>query len=193
MNKSYIKCLEKKLPCQCEEEIQNYFVMNLDTCNYVISLLKYDLNEEKIYKIIRETKNCYRIVDVNKNNDLKIDKITIKNEELIIQELSGNKLTFKRYGVAMTTNRIDYFSKNISLINKALAKRGYDNLEIILNEKLLNCNCNNDLGELNFIWNEAMTESWSIEIVEDSLIINKILIMELNDSIITKRKVSYKW
>jgi mRNA degradation ribonuclease J1/J2 len=196
MNKDYIKCLERKLPCECEKEIVTYFVMHLDTIHSTIIMRRYeDLIEEETYEIKGEAKNSYKIMDSNKVNTV-IGKIIIKRNRLFLYGMANKVVVFDCYGTSEFSNVIEYTKENISLLNKAFLKRRLDSLETILNVKSLNCHCNNDLGKMNFVWSDNDSlKSWILEMRADSLQISTIVKKDsdIGDSIFTKKVVRYNW
>lgn len=196
MNTDYIKCLETKLPCECEKEVGTYFVMHLDTIHSVVIMRRYeDLIEEETYEIKNEGKNSYKIMDSNKTNAV-IGKIIVRRNRLFLYGVKNKVIVFDCYGTSEFSNTIEYTNENISLLNKAFLKRKFDSLEEILNVKSLNCHCNRTSDEVNLVWSESDSlKYWILVIKADSLKISTIVKQDsdIGDSIFTKKIVRYKW
>ncbi|CAN5491513.1 hypothetical protein BH10BAC1_BH10BAC1_08600 [soil metagenome] len=78
-----------------------------------------------------------------------------------------------------------------------MAKRGYPQIEEIVNSDSLACYCNKWKGNINFLYSLGKSQSWLLEIKNDSLYIDLVTYPsedpDPDDPIIPKKFKAYKW
>jgi hypothetical protein len=197
LNISYIECLKNKLPCECEESLQNYFSIALDTNsdskNYGIALSKYDQMEPFIYPIKKIRSNEFEILLAQELNS-SWAKLIIRNDSLyLIEKDVLSKFIKSEMSEEYAAQHIQI--DNVNLLNKSLAARKYPKLEQIVNQDSLRCECNKWLANSNVLFVKGKPKSWIIKMVNDSLQIMEIINVERDpdDPVQTKKIASYKW
>ena len=195
-NIKYIKCMNNKLPCECEEELKNYFVLQLDTIKNRIFLLRHENTEIEHYNIKKFSKNNFNIYLKKENQEVNYGRIIIKGKKIIVQVHNNRKSEFRLYGLTESKNDIDYYFYNLKMLNNALIKRGYDPLETIVSDSLYACHCNKDFGKkINLVSNIDGSKSWIIEVVDNNLIIHSIKNVDPSpgDTLIIEKFSVLKW
>jgi hypothetical protein len=172
MSVSYIKCLEKHLPCDCQKkEIHSLIRLNLqDKYATIYDGIIYDPNTFDIKEINNGFFQAFYTKSRSYKNDtlIVIGMLQIINDTLYFTDNDNIKIAFINYG-----NPNDgiwaYDKEHVRLMNQALLKRNYEPLDKILNNDSLKCGCNKELGEINLI--HAGSQIYILEQSKDSLFI----------------------
>lgn len=176
LNTAYVKCLEKKLPCHCQETIGSYYSLVLDrdetSKNFGVSLSKFDQMEPYTYPIKKLNDNEYGIYE-SVTDTLNWAKIDIDAGELNFAGRSTSS-TFVASTGTRSYDPTHYLLDNVVLLNDALTTRRYPTLETILNEDYLNCDCNKWMDGVNVVSVRGKPKSWIITLRGEYLVIDKI-------------------
>jgi hypothetical protein len=199
INVKYKRCLENKLPCECEKITKTYFTISLDTNakseSFGALFLKYDENEFDEYNIEKKPDNTYGAFRKIKDSIYSMGHLVLKNDSLYYFDEENVKSAFIHYG--NSNDEYDYRKENISLLDNAFIKRGYHKLENILNQDSLSCDCNKELGKINLISIDKKSRAWIIEQDKDSLLlydyVNSSEGKREPPAIIKKLFKGYKW
>jgi len=199
LNAKYIECLKNKLPCECEKNIKEYFSLIIDTNslseNFGVSLLKFDLMEPDVFPMKKVGTNRYSIL-MNKEDTTGWAQIFIKKDSIFLIE-NNTQFAFCKTNHSIKYDIQHYKFDNIDLLNKSLAKRGYPKIEEIVNSDSLACYCNKWKGNINFLYSLGKSQSWLLEIKNDSLYIDLVTYPsedpDPDDPIIPKKFKAYKW
>jgi hypothetical protein len=121
-------------------------------------------------------------------------KVVIKGDELQFIE-SGVVSKFTKSKKSNGYDLEHYYKDNVDLLNKAFVSRGYPKLEEIVQEKILNCDCNKWMGHVDLLSVRGAPKSWIIEMKDDSLHILKVTNADRDpdDPVETEKVGSYKW
>jgi hypothetical protein len=197
LNIKYVKCLKNSLPCECEKKIKEYYSLvwdtNADSKKFGIALLNFEQMEPYIYPIKKITSNEYAVLKYERN-DSSWAKVVIKGDELQFIE-SGVVSKFTKSKKSNGYDLEHYYKDNVDLLNKAFVSRGYPKLEEIVQEKILNCDCNKWMGHVDLLSVRGAPKSWIIEMKDDSLHILKVTNADRDpdDPVETEKVGSYKW
>jgi hypothetical protein len=193
INEKYIKCLETKLPCDCELAVSPSFALRIDTN---VNSVNYGLElggREFIHCELAKNDSWY---SVGLNYGDSIEKIgTLKIEHDTVYFLSKNKEEIIKYFNIEYSDEEDdflYDKYNVFLIDQALKVRGYPTLKKILSSDSLYAGCSDD--SYNFIHGKD-SKSWIIEQNRDSVYIYEHLNSADGKHSIVKKKLlkKYKW
>ena len=174
---SYIKCLEKQLPCECQGN-EAYSFINLDTTKNRIIIHENIVYDPNIYDIRKIRKNQYQIYQEKylshkfKDTIIVVGTLQIISDTLFYINSHNKKISFIIYGVK-NGDEGEYYKEHVKLINKALKKTSNTTLETILKSDSLSCNCNPELGTINLVCCNRNNYAWILETRKDSLFIYK--------------------
>jgi hypothetical protein len=173
---SYVKCLEKELPCECQKK-EEHSLINLDTIGGYITLYNGLIYDPPAYKFKRKSTNTFEVYNSEyvtesyKNIDFIVGILQITSDNLsFIDNRTTNKTTFIRYGKYGDEYKA-YTNEHVRLLNKALIKRNYPTLEKILHTDSLGCNCNPELNVINLVGSGK--KAWILEQSNGTLFIYK--------------------
>jgi hypothetical protein len=198
-NTKYIECLKSKLPCECEKDLESYYSLVIDTNssskNFGVALSKYDLLEPNIFPIKKTGQYEYAVLD-NKGDASIWAKIFIRKDTIYLNE-NNVQSVFSKTNNSSAYDVQHYKFDNIDLLNKALTKKGYPRLEEIVKSDSLACYCNKWKGNINFLYSLDKSQSWLLEIKNDSLFIDLVTYPsedpDPDDPIIPQKFKAYKW
>lgn len=197
---SYVKCLEKELPCECQKK-EEHSLINLDTIAGYLTLYNGLIYDPDSYKLKRKGSNTFEVyytkyvTESYKDIDFVVGILQIISDSLsFIDNKTTNKTIFIRYGKYGDEYKA-YTNEHIRLLNKALTKRNYTTLEKTLQADSLGCNCNPELNIINLIWSRK--KAWILEQSNDTLFIykwinipdTKTLDLKIEKKLVDK----YKW
>jgi hypothetical protein len=197
LNVGYIECLENRLPCECERLTETYYSIVVDTIskskNYGVALLKFNQMEPYIYPIKRIDSNKYAVLK-SKKDSTSWGSIIMKKDSLYF---TYDNILSKFFN-SKNANAYDwksYMAGNVTLLNRSFVKRGYPKLEEITKQDSLLCNCNKWMGNVDLLYVKGKSQSWILEIKNDSLHIDVIINADRDpdDPVHTEKLISYKW
>ena len=127
LNVKYEECLKNKLPCECEEIVQTYYSIALDTNinskNYGIALSKFEQMEPFIYPIDKINENEYEVLKKRGSNTYWA-KLVVKKDTLYFSE--NNMLSkFVKSEKCKVFDVQHYTVDNVDLLNKSFIAHGY--------------------------------------------------------------------
>lgn len=162
MSVDYLNCLKTSLPCECEK-LNEYFIISLDTTKNFALLYEGKANYDySLYDFQAISKDNFKVYtkEYSQETIVTIGQIKIKNDKLLFISPSGKQTQFVMYG---TGDNDSYFKEHIKLLNEALALRGYESLNKILQSDGLKCWCNWELeGGMNSVF-ESDKGEWILE------------------------------
>jgi hypothetical protein len=200
----YVKCLESKLPCDCEKRSEP-FLARVDTFeksktyNTVLFYeggTNYDYN---LYRLKKESAGTFKVFSerIEQGNEKTISVIGVLQyveDAIYFTDTAENKTVFINYGNE-GDDMFSYGPEHVALLNKAFVKRNYPSLENVLKTDSLSCACNWELGGMNLI--SGGKNAWILEQRNDSLFIydwvDKPNRKSTNMSIKKKLFQGYKW
>ncbi|MGC4101990.1 hypothetical protein [Ferruginibacter sp.] len=201
LNTKYIKCMESKLPCECERSIPGYYAFSIDTnkLSNTFGMQAYFKNSIEYDVIDLQKLNTHHFLAYIKKEAATdtVGYIQYKNGFIIFKDNTGRSTDFKRISGEITELDFAYLKDNIKLLNLALQKRGYPAIEKILSQDSLNFGCNYELASSNAITIEGKSRAWLVKLEKGILLIYEILEGNENKTITFKPKLklikSYKW
>lgn len=183
INVSYRNCLTTDLPCACQQK-EKYPLLRLDSGSVTVyEGIVYDPNS---YALKSTGNNMYQVGSTG--------AVRITGDTLYYTDTTGIKNTFVRYGTSQD-DQWAYYKEHIQLFDQALAKRNYPALEKIVRTDSLHCNCNPELGVVNFV--SAKNKGWLLEKKDNTVFIYEWTNMpdgKMADYKMKKRLVGkYEW
>ena len=197
LNIHYIECLKNMLPCECEKLAKTYFSFFININNtgkYYVTLFKFDEMEPNIYPLKKLNGNEYVLYKTFKDST-QWGNLIIENDTLSFIE-NGNVLKFTKSTNVKGDNQC-YVVDNVSILNESFIKRNYPKLEEIVKQDSLWLDCNKWMNNINLLSVKSKTQSWMLEIKNDSLFINVISYPNddphPDDPFISERFKVFKW
>ncbi|MBS1504274.1 MAG: hypothetical protein JST32_19555, partial [Bacteroidetes bacterium] len=144
----YISCLRRGLPCDCEKMVNKFISITTDTTlnpnQQRISLFAHGQIEPLFYKLTRLGRNRYEILE-GAEKPQKLGIITFNNGCLYLHDQNG-ETKYINIGKSDDLYNDNYDVENVKLINKALKEKGHPDLNKILSEDSLKCDCNKEVN-----------------------------------------------
>lgn len=196
INVQYIKCLESKLPCECEKHVKTYFTFVLDTADQSY-FYKYSENESDHLMVRKDSKNRYDIYAPIDSSKI-LGTVIQQNDSIYLSDADHIKSVFIQFNPSglEKLSEYGYEEKNIDLLNAASVKRGYSSFQKILGHDTLVCTCNKETGNLNMISVPGRNLHWILERKKGLLYIYKIMNddnADPEDPLIKKLVAVLKW
>lgn len=197
---SYVKCLEKELPCECQKK-EEHSLINLDTMAGYINLYNDLIYDPNTYKLKKKSGHIFEVyyskyvTERYQDIDFIVGILRIMTDTLnFIDNKTKNKTIFIKYGTYGNEYKA-YTNEHVRLLNKAFLKRNYPTLEEILHTDSLGCNCSPELNVINIV--SSGRKAWILEQSSDTLFIykwinipdTKILDLKIEKKLVDK----YKW
>jgi len=162
-NVAYLKCLETRLPCDCQQQAGPAF-LRFDTLGAYATWsdgIIYDPNTYRLYKKGNQHLAYYTDYDTRLAFDTMVvtGRLQITGDTLHFAAFEKQNQSFVRAGRASDDfDRYDNY--HVVLMNRTLAKYHYPALEKILGADSLQCGCNPELG-VNFV--SSKQHYWILE------------------------------
>ncbi|HNF48350.1 MAG TPA: hypothetical protein PKO18_04390 [Chitinophagales bacterium] len=171
VNLNYSKCLQSKLPCECINSTQSFiFIITTNKQASRFWGISNSDPEYGEYYLYKKGTNRYYIKSINLQEMSKFGFFLISNDTLENIHENNRKEFFTKYYTSDSIDFSTYAKQNIALIDTALKNKGYKSLQDITMENNIGCECNFELGEINFISTKGLLKYWILE--NDSSVLN---------------------
>lgn len=181
LNKDYFNCLKTSLPCECQEEVGEYYSVALDISKRKIILNGYGQMEPYTFPIEKKG-GKYEVLTkrmVMNNIFLKKYSVEIKNDSLILESDTDRYvfLQINNNNIKCTCN--GYFNNTCSLklFNVELKRRGHPSIEKILGYNNIIFDCNKYF-KFNYLTTRDARKLWIVEMVEGNVVIKEVITIE---------------
>lgn len=174
LDENYIKCLEKNLPCECENLINGIYHIAIDSSNskkYSLVTSRSKQLEPEFSMLVNNGGKNFDILKVKSGNVLGVIKYSGEN---LVLSVNGVESTFSMIGASDLYDLSSLSRENITIVNKELKKRGYPILEEILQNENLTMSCNNWLKGVNLVSVKGKPLSWVLKVEDDKLLIFEV-------------------
>lgn len=176
LNLDYVKCLENKLPCECEKAVGTDFLVIVDTSAkrgvFGIQTMRSRFMEFYPWETEEIEKNYFKVNNLLYEKNLSC--FLMSNDTLYYTDEKGRKATFIEFfrqkpPLNFYNKYVLYKKLNFIFVNNAFSVRGYELLGKNEEEDTAILYCNKKLGGKNIIFDCQSGKSFDIRLEKDTV------------------------